>query len=320
MKSLCLPSLSIVIPVYNEMESIIPLLHEIQNVLSNQKGTYELIIVDDGSTDLTFKKLIEYRSLHPDFVIIKLRKNFGKSAALNAAFRFASSELVITMDGDLQDDPNEIPNFITKMEEGYDLVSGWKYLRNDPITKTLPSKLFNYLTRIITGVNLHDFNCGYKCYKKVVLDTIDLYGEMHRYIPALAAWNGFKITEIKVNHRPRQFGRSKFGSNRLFKGVLDLITVKFLTNYSSRPLHIFGLLGIISFLTGFIIGLYLLSLKYFQNANIGDRPLLLLAVLLIFIGLQFFSIGLLGEMITLRGHRDVRVNQYVETIVGENIV
>jgi len=314
------PSLSIVIPVYNENESIVTLMREIQTVMADQNIKYEIIIVDDGSTDLTFKTLIDIKGLYPQLLIIKFRKNFGKSAALNAAFRFVRSEIIITMDGDLQDDPQEISQFITKIEEGFDLVSGWKYPRNDPISKTLPSKMFNYLTRIITGVNLHDFNCGFKAYKKIVLDNIDLYGEMHRYIPALASWNGFKITEIRINHRPRQFGRSKFDSSRLFKGLLDLITVKFLTNYSSRPLHIFGLMGFISFLAGFIIGIYLLILKYFQHIDIGERPLLLLAVLLVFIGLQFVSIGLLGEMITLREHRDLKVDHYIETVIGEQNV
>ncbi len=319
MKNTGSPSLSIVIPVYNENDSIITLLHEIQTVLSGQKN-YEIIIVDDGSTDSTFTLLIKNQNFYPQLTIIKLRKNFGKATALNAAFKFVRSEIVITMDGDLQDDPKEIPQFIAKIEEGYDLVSGWKYPRNDPLSKILPSKIFNYLTRIITGVNIHDFNCGYKAYKKIVLENIDLYGEMHRYIPALAAWNGFKLSEIKINHRPRRFGRSKFDASRLFRGLFDLITVKFLTNYSSRPLHIFGLLGIISFLAGFIIGIYLLILKYFQHIDIGDRPLLLLAVLLIFIGLQFVSIGLLGEMITLRENRDLKVDHYIETVIGEHVV
>lgn len=319
MKNTVSPFLSIVIPVYNESDNIITLLDEIQAVLADQKN-YEIIIVDDGSTDSTFSLLIKNQNLYPQLTIIKLRKNFGKATAFNTAFKFVHSEIVITMDGDLQDDPKEIPQFIAKIEEGYDLVSGWKYPRNDPLSKILPSKIFNHLTRIITGVNIHDFNCGYKAYKKIVLENIDLYGEMHRYIPALAAWNGFKISEIKINHRPRRFGRSKFDASRLFRGLLDLITVKFLTNYSSRPLHIFGLLGIISLLAGFIIGIYLLILKYFQNVAIGDRPLLLLAVLLIFIGLQFVSMGLLGEMITLKEHRDLKVDHYIETVIGEHIV
>ena len=247
--------------------------------------------------------------------IIKFRKNFGKSIALNTAFKHAKGDVVITMDGDLQDDPDEIPRFIEKIEKGYDLVVGWKYPRIDPFTKTVPSKFFNWLTCMLTGVNLHDFNCGFKAYKKEVIDNISLYGEMHRYIPALAAWHGFKITEIKVKHHPRKYGKSKYGFSRLLKGFLDLITVKFLTSFATRPLHVFGIPGILSLLFGFFIGLHLVIQKYLRDITISDRPLLLLSVLLILLGLQFISIGLLGEMMVFQWVKGENVERYIEKII-----
>jgi len=249
--------LSVVVPVYNEDNNIDPLYREIGSALSSLTKTYEIVFVDDGSTDNTFQVLKEIQEKDQQVKIIKFRRNFGKSEALNSAFNLASGNIIITMDGDLQDDPAEIPNFVDAIERGSDLVSGWKYTRRDPLTKKLPSKLFNVMTRLLTGVDLHDFNCGFKAYKKEVLDTISLYGEMHRYIPALAAQYGFKITELRVEHRPRSYGRSKYGFSRLVKGFMDLITVKFLTEYSSRPLHVFGIPGMISLISGFFIGLYL---------------------------------------------------------------
>jgi glycosyltransferase involved in cell wall biosynthesis len=308
-----------VIPVYNEEKNVDELqLHEkLIKVLSSLKKNHEIIFVDDGSTDNTFEVLKELHEKDSSLKIIKLRTNFGKSIALNTAFKHAKGDVVITMDGDLQDDPAEIPRFIEKIEEGYDLVVGWKYPRNDPITKTLPSKFFNWLTCMLTSVNLHDFNCGFKAYKKEVVDNIPLYGEMHRYIPALAAWHGFKITEIKVKHHPRKYGKSKYGFFRLIKGFLDLITVKFLTSYSTRPLHVFGILGILSLLFGFFIGLYLVILKYWKGIALTERPLLLLSVLLILLGLQFISIGLLGEMITFREVKGENVERYIEKMVGD---
>ncbi len=271
--------------------------------------------MDDGSTDNTFQVLKEIREKDERVKIIKFRRNFGKSAALNSAFNFVNGNIIITMNGDLQDDPAEIPNFVDAIESGSDLVSGWKSSRKDPLTKKLPSKLFNKMTRLLTGVGLHDFNCGFKAYKKEVLDSISLYGEMHRYIPALAAQYGFKITELKVEHRPRSYGKSKYGFTRLIKGFLDLITVKFLTEYSSRPLHVFGIPGILSLIFGFFIGVYLVILKYWRNIMLSDRPLLLLSILLIILGLQFISIGLLGEMITFRDRKDESAEKYIEAIL-----
>lgn len=307
--------LSIIIPINNEEGNIVPLYQKLFEQLQRIQRSYEIIIVDDGSTDSTFEKITQLHTQDPRIKIIKFRKNFGKSTALNVAFQYVKGQIIITMDGDLQDDPEEIPQFLAKIEEGFDLVSGWKYPRFDPFTKTIPSKFFNKLTCLFMGVDLHDFNCGFKAYKRVVVKNIQLYGEMHRYIPALAAWNGFKITEIKIKHHPRHSGKSKYGFSRLIKGFLDLITVKFLTNYASRPLHVFGVPGIISFLVGFVIGLYLVILKYLENAQLSERPLLMLSVLLMVIGFQFVSMGLLGEMIAFRDARDQKIDQFIEMVI-----
>jgi glycosyltransferase involved in cell wall biosynthesis len=312
--------LSVVIPLNNEEGSIGTLYQKLSGQLQQIQRRYELILVDDGSTDSTFEKISLLQLQDPSIKIIKFRKNFGKSTALNVAFRHAKGQIIITMDGDLQDDPDEIPKFIAKIEEGFDLVSGWKYPRCDPVTKKIPSLFFNVLTCILTGVNLHDFNCGFKAYRKMVVKNLQLYGEMHRYIPALAAWNGFKIAEIRIKHHPRRSGKSKFGVSRLIKGLLDLITVKFITDYSSRPLHIFGLPGFVSLFVGIIIGIYLVLQKYTENILIGERPLLLLSVLLIMIGLQFISLGLIGEMLTFREMREQNPDLYIETFLGEDPV
>ena len=248
--------------------------------------------------------------------IIKFRKNFGKSTALDVAFHYAKGKIIITMDGDLQDDPDEIPRFLTRIEEGFDLVSGWKYPRYDPFTKTIPSKIFNKITCLFTGLDLHDFNCGFKAYKRIVIKNVRLYGEMHRYIPALASWKGFKITEMKIRHHSRKSGKSKYGFSRLIKGLLDLITVKFLTNYASRPLHVFGFAGFVSLFAGLITGIYLVLQKYTENIQIGERPLLLLSILLTIIGLQFISMGLIGEMLTFREMQEQNPDQYIEMFVG----
>lgn len=309
--------ISLVIPLHNEELNVGILHEELHKVLPSLGKTYEIIFVDDGSNDKTFDSLLKIHEKDGNVNIIKFRRNFGKSVALNTGFKHAKGDIVITMDGDLQDNPEEIPRFIEKIEEGYDLVVGWKYPRIDPFTKTVPSKFFNWLTCMLTSVNLHDFNCGFKAYKKDVIDNISLYGEMHRYIPALAAWHGFKITEIKVKHHPRKYGKSKYGFSRLIKGFLDLITVKFLTSYLTRPLHVFGIPGILSLFFGFFIGLYLMILKYWEGATLSERPLLLLSVLLILLGLQFISIGLLGEMITFREVKGENVERYIEKIVGD---
>lgn len=307
--------LSIVIPVYNEEGNIANLCGELFDALASINREYEIIFVDDGSNDSTFSTLKEIRNRYDCVKIIQLRKNFGKSVALNVAFKHVNGDIIITMDGDLQDDPKEIPRFIEKLDEGYDLVSGWKYVRKDPLTKRLPSKIFNELSSALTGVKIHDFNCGFKAYRKEFLSIVCLYGEMHRYIPVLAQWHGFTVAEIKVKHHPRKSGRSKYGSSRIFKGFLDLITVKFLMGYSTRPLHVFGMPGIASLFTGFVIGLYLVALKYVDGISLGERPLLLLSVLLIFIGFQFLSIGLLGEMIAAQRAERENVGIYIKHII-----
>jgi len=310
--------ISIVIPVFNEKENIQILVERLKKVLEGNGSDWEIVFVDDGSTDNTFQILEEVAGKNESISIIKLRRNFGKSIALNTAFGYATGDIIITMDGDLQDDPEEIHRFIEKIEDGYDLVVGWKYPRKDPITKKIPSKIFNRLTGMLMGVDIHDFNCGYKAFRRKTLENIYLYGEMHRYIPVLIAWQGFRIAEIKVKHHPRKYGKSKYGVSRIIKGFLDLITVKFLTGYATRPLHIFGIPGILSLLLGFFIGLHLAVLKYWKGMGIGERPLLLLAVLLIILGLQFISIGLLGEMITfqeVKREKRENVERYIEEVV-----
>ena len=287
-----------VIPVYNEEGNIRPLYSELREVLSGLGEDYEIIFVDDGSTDAGFSMIRGLHEKDARVKAIKFRRNFGKSAALSAGFERAVGDIVFTMDGDLQDDPKEIPRFLEEMGKGYDLVVGWKFRRRDPQTKKLPSKIFNRLTSSLTGVGIHDMNCCFKAYKKDVVKNLSLYGELHRYIPALAYWRGYKVSEIKVNHRPRTHGKSKYGPMRLLKGFLDLLTVKFLISYSTRPLHLFGILGLMSTAAGLLIGLYLLYLKYVLNELIGERPILFAAILLIIVGIQFVSMGLLGEMIT----------------------
>jgi glycosyltransferase involved in cell wall biosynthesis len=311
-----MPDLSVIIPVYNEEENVRPLYENLQKQLKVTGQTYEIIFVDDGSTDTTFKKLSELESAGSLCRIIKFRKNFGKSPALNTAFRYAKGSIIITMDGDLQDDPKEIPVFLSRIDAGFDLVCGWKYSRMDPLTKTVPSWIFNKLTSFITDVNIHDFNCGFKAYRRAVVKNLNLYGEMHRYIPALVAQNGYRITEIKVHHYPRVSGKSKYGFSRLIKGLLDLITVKFITDYSSRPLHMFGIPGLISLFIGFVLGIYLVLLKFLENIALSERPLLMLSVLLILTGFQFISMGLLGEMLTFRDMKEQNFEKYIETVVG----
>ncbi len=288
--------LSIIIPVKNEEKNVAILHRELTETLKNIGKRYEIIFIDDGSEDNTSPELEKLHKKDKNVKVIELRQNFGKSIALMIGFNHANGDFVITMDGDLQDDPAEIPRMLKKINQGYDLVVGWKYIRNDPITKTMPSKIFNKLTSITTGVNIHDSNCGFKIFRKEVAKSLNIYGELHRYIPALAHWKGYKVSEIKVNHRSRKFGQSKYGVTRLVKGFLDLITVKFLMRFSKRPLHLFGFIGMLFFLIGFSIGVYMTYL-WSKGVTIWDRPILALGVLFMIIGIQFISIGLLGELI-----------------------
>ena len=290
--------LSFVIPVFNEQGSLKQLYSEIiENI---KEYEYEIIFVDDGSTDESYNILQKLASEDNNVKLIKLRKNFGKSAGLNIGFEAAKGDVVFTMDADLQDDPKEIEQFLKKLEEGYDMVTGWKVKRRDPISKTWPSKLYNKVTSNTFKLKLHDYNCGYKAYKKVVIDELDIYGEMHRYIPALADSLGFKIAEIPVHHRKREFGKTKYGSERYLRGLLDLITVKLVTGYIHSPLYLFGRIGFVFGFAGFIISLYLSIMKLGFGIPLYNRPLLYLGTLLMILGLQFFSIGLLGELIVNR--------------------
>jgi len=287
--------LSFIIPVLNEEQSLHPLYSEILENIENCK--HEIIFIDDGSSDGSFAVMQELAAKDKNVKIIKFRKNFGKAASLDAGFEAAQGDIIFTMDADLQDDPKEIINFIKKIEQGYDLVSGWKKKRKDPIHKTFPSKLFNAITAKFFRLKLHDYNCGFKAYRKEVIKELDIYGEMHRYIPALADSKGFKITEIPVNHRPRKFGKSKYGIERYIRGFLDLLTVKLVTSYTHSPLYLFGRIGTTFSVIGFLIGLYLTIMKFWFHQPLYNRPLLYLSILLIMLGLQFFSIGLIGELL-----------------------
>lgn len=307
-------SLSFVIPVYNEAESV-KLLHN--KIVENIQGySYEIIFIDDGSNDNSYQELEKIREKDENVKIIKLRTNFGKSVALQAGFDKAQGDIIFTIDADLQDDPKEIPNFLNKLNEGYDLVVGWKKRREDPLSKKIPSKLFNFITSRAFHLKLHDYNCGFKAYTKEAAKSLNIYGELHRYIPAMANANGFKVTEISVVHHKRSYGISKYGSERFLRGFLDLLTVMLVTKYGMSPLYLFGMAGVLTFLTGIIINLYLAIGKIFFEFSLSNRPLLFLGVLLVIVGMQFISIGLLGEMIVHRTKRlETKPDYYIEKIV-----
>jgi glycosyltransferase involved in cell wall biosynthesis len=288
---------SIVIPLYNEEQSLRELYEHIRDA-QIRSGRLEIIFVDDGSTDGSVRVLHELRNRDRRVKIIRFRRNYGKSAALSVGFAHAEGDIIVTMDADLQDDPGEIPNLIREVKKGYDLVSGWKKKRRDPLTKTIPSRFFNFITSFFTGIKIHDFNCGLKAYRKDVAKEVKIYGELHRYIPVLVHWLGYKVGEIPVVHNPRKYGRSKYGMVRFWRGFLDLLTVLFTTRYLQRPLHLFGFWGAVFFLAGFGIDLYLGYLKFAEGMSLGNRPLFVGGILLIIVGVQFISIGLLGELIT----------------------
>lgn len=292
------PRVSVVVPLLNEEESLRELYQRLKAVFARMKSTYEIIFVDDGSTDGSFQVLKDLHVSDPNVKAIRFRRNFGKSAALSVAFREAEGEFIITMDADLQDDPDEIPGLIEALGDRYDLISGWKKKRYDPISKTIPSKFFNFVTGKMTGIDIHDFNCGLKAYRRDVVKSVHVYGELHRYIPALAHWAGFRVGEKVVQHHARKYGRTKFGLNRFFYGFLDLLTVLFTTRYIRRPLHLFGIWGMISLAIGTLIDGWL-SVEWFLGlTSLSNRPLFLLGFLLIIVGVQFISIGLLGEMMS----------------------
>ncbi|MDY0080646.1 MAG: glycosyltransferase family 2 protein [Ignavibacteriaceae bacterium] len=306
--------LSVVVPLFNEQDSLQPLSAEIRKVCIANNFDFEVIFVDDGSTDNSLKVIKDICRGDRRFKYVSFQKNYGKSAALNIGFKKASGTVVVTMDADLQDDPGEIPNLILKLNDGFDMVSGWKKKRYDPFIKKHSSKFFNAVTRWFSGVKIHDFNCGLKIYKKNVLDQIRVYGELHRYIPVLANWKGFSVAELVVTHHPRKFGYTKFGISRFFKGFVDLLTVVFITRYAKRPMHLFGFLGAFSLIAGTILNLVLTYQKLFHNMPLSNRPMLFLGVLLIIVGMQFFSLGLIGEMMVSSSHTS---NEY--TLRDSNI-
>ena len=289
--------ISVVVPVHDEERSVALLYDELRSALEPLDTPWEAIFVDDGSTDGTFSALTRLHAAEQNVRVVRLRRNFGKAAALVAGFDQVRGETVVTIDGDLQDDPAEIPRLLAKLDEGFDLVSGWKTRRRDPLSRRILSRIFNRVTSAFSGVRLHDMNCGLKAYRAEVVHGLRLYGELHRFIPVLAHYRGFRIAELPVNHRPREHGRSRYGVERYVRGFLDLLTVSFIGRYRHRPLHLFGGLGLILGFIGSAILVYLTVVKALGHA-IGQRPLLLLGVLLVVIGMQFFSLGLISEMIT----------------------
>lgn len=291
--------ISIVIPLYNEEESLPELEKAIEESLKG-KFSYEVIFVDDGSSDTSWEVVKQLTQKGPHIKGISFRNNYGKSPALQVGFEAAVGEYVVTMDADLQDDPNEVPEMVQMLKDGYDLVSGWKKERYDPISKTIPSKFFNFVARVSAGIKLHDFNCGLKAYKSDLVKNIYLYGELHRYVPMLAKKAGFtRITEKVVKHHPRKYGNTKFGLSRFINGFLDLITILFVQKYLQKPMHFFGSIGVLLLTSGGVINIYLAYMKLVVGQGIGGRPLLFLGILLMVLGVQFFSTGLLGELINI---------------------
>lgn len=304
-------SLSIVIPVYNEESSLIELYEEIKMSVS-KFSEWEIMFIDDGSTDSSGEIIKSLHEKDKRVKLIQFHRNYGKSAALSEGFKSVNGDYILTMDADLQDDPGEIDNLYKKIQEGFDLVSGWKKFRKDPLSKKIPSKFFNWVTRLMTGVKIHDFNCGLKLYRNSVVDSLEIYGGRHRYIPALAGQKRFRICEIPVHHRERKYGVTKYGGARLFHGFFDLLTILFLHRYTQRPLHLFGYLGLMSLLVSFIVECYAVILKVVYNQPFKIHfALILFGVMAFVLGLWFFSIGLIGEMIAkVTQGKENRIKQY----------
>jgi glycosyltransferase involved in cell wall biosynthesis len=313
------PILSIVIPIFNEEENVPLLAEEIHQALDPQGIAYEVVAIDDGSTDATWTRLETVRARDPRWVLVGLRKNFGQTAAMSAGFDHVRGDVIITLDGDLQNDPADIPRLLALAEE-YDVVSGWRKRRQDPfLTRRLPSLLANWLISKVTGIRLHDYGCTLKAYRREVVENLHLYGEMHRFIPAIASWMGISLTEVETHHRPRRFGRSKYGLTRTLRVILDLITVKFLLSFATKPIQVFGLLGALASGAGILIGVYLTLLKLAFGAQIGGRPLLFLAILLILVGVQLIVMGLLGELLVRVYHESQRKPIYmVKRVLGHS--
>ena len=307
------PDLSIVIPVLNERDNLRELHQRLTQVLNALDRSYEIIFVDDGSSDGSVELGRKLVAEDPHLILVEFRRNFGKAAALHTGFEMAQGAIIITMDGDLQDDAEEIPRFLTAIETGLDLVSGWKQNRQDPLSKTLPSRFFNLVTAWVTGVTLQDFNCGFKAYRRDVVKGVNLYGELHRYIPVIAYGRGFRVGEIPVRHYPRRHGKSKYRLARFWRGAFDLFTVAFLNSFQRRPLHLFGSLGLGFLVTGTIIDAYL-AIVWLLGQSIGQRPLLILGTLLISIGIQVLLFGLLAEMQTACSYRRSEVLELVRSV------
>ncbi|AFZ34409.1 glycosyl transferase family 2 [Stanieria cyanosphaera PCC 7437] len=313
--------LSIVVPIYNEAESLSHLLEEITNAVGSLQLSYEIICVDDGSTDGSTAILKELARRRSSLKAVILRRNYGQTPAMAAGFENAVGKVIITLDGDLQNDPTDIPLLLAKLEEGYDLVSGWRKQRQDAaLTRLLPSKIANWLIGKVTGVKLHDYGCSLKAYRGELVADMNLYGELHRFLPALAYIEGARITEIPVRHHARRFGKSKYGLGRTVRVVMDLLTVFFMKKFLTRPMHVFGVWGLISLLIGTLMGLYLTLVKLFFNQNIGDRPLLILSVLLVVTGVQLFSFGLLAELLMRTYHESQKrpIYRIREVIKGKS--
>ena len=314
--------ISVVIPLYNEAESLPELAAWIRRVMDDHQFSYEIIMVDDGSTDDSWMVIEGLKAINPKISAVKFRRNYGKSAALNVGFAAAQGHVVITMDADLQDSPDEIPELYERITQGgFDLVSGWKQKRHDPPSKTIPTKLFNSVTRSMSGIhNLHDFNCGLKAYRKEVVKSIEVYGEMHRYIPVIAKWAGFRrIDEQVVQHFPRKYGTTKFGPGRFVKGFLDLLSIFFVGKFGKRPMHFFGTMGVLSFLAGFVIAVWLIVEKLVSIAhqspyrNVTEQPLFFFALVAIVIGTQLFLTGFIAELVSRNGVD--RNNYQIEKVI-----
>lgn len=313
-------ALSVVVPIYNEVASIPHLIDAVATTLSANQLSYEIVCVDDGSQDGSTELLLELARSRPDLKAVILRRNYGQTAAMSAGFKHAQGRIIVMLDGDLQNDPADIPALLAKIEEGYDLVSGWRKERQDAaLTRLLPSKIANWLIGKVTGVKLHDYGCSLKAYRSELVADMNLYGELHRFLPALAYIEGARISEIPVRHHARRYGTSKYGLGRTFRVVMDLLTVFFMKKFLTRPMHVFGLFGLLSFGVGLFLGLYLTILKLGFGQQIGDRPLLILAVVLLLAGVQLFSFGLLAEVLMRTYHESQGRPIYrVREVVGKN--
>lgn len=311
---------SVIVPLLNEQDNVVELVKSIGESLGDSRFTYEVLMIDDGSSDATVERLVELQKSHPFMRILEFRRNFGQTAAMAAGFEHARGDVIVPLDGDLQNDPADIPMLVEKIHEGYDVVSGWRRDRKDNfINRKLPSLIANYIIGQITGVRLHDYGCTLKAYRRDVVSHMKLYGEMHRFIPALAKWSGARVTEMVVNHRPRIHGSTKYGISRTLKVVLDLITVKFLGSFSTKPLHIFGGIGILSLTASFFCGICVTFQKFFRDMDVSGNPLFLLTVLFMMMSVQFLLMGLLAEMMARTYHESQDKPTYILRTIHESI-